>query len=286
MKPVLSKSISQVVARLDALPQVGNAVVFGSLLSNPSTAKDVDIAFLHDDAMSLDMLQRLLPVVQVGAYRTPRYGLLDVFVDFKDILMVRDEDSVGFVRAKKASDLRPAIHDNGVAWDQWRQSVDLHPEVAPAKPRPLTVYFAHPISDYCTTQEDRAIASLEAAGLVVVNPSDRIHQEACGSDMVKWATLAASCDSVAFSSFEDGAIGAGVVKEVDRVYSQGKPVYKISQNFQAIVPVRTWPGNFNLLSVDETRARINPFRDARKAQGLPPIPVRDPSPPAIKGPRP
>lgn len=285
MRTTLSKPISKVVARLDEFPQMANALVFGSLVSNPSGAADVDIAFLHDQVMSLDVLNRVLPVVQLAAYRTPRYGMLDVFVDFKDILMVRNEESTGFTRAKKASQLRNAIKENGVSWMKWRQEVDLHPEVSPAPPRPQTVYFAHPISTYCSPEEDRAISNLEAAGLVVVNPSDRKHQEACGSDMAKWAALAASCDSIAMLPFGDGAIGAGVVKEVDAVVAQGKPVYRVGLNHGALLPVRQWPGNFQLLSVEDTRARIKPFRQARVEQGLPAIPVRQ-DPIQHKTPRP
>lgn len=284
MKPQLPKTISQVVARLDAFPQMCNARVFGSLVSSPEAAKDVDIAFLHDGTAHQDDLHQILPVVQVGSYRGGLYGCLDVFAVFRNVLMVRDEDSVGFTRAQNSAQLRKAINEQSVPWSQWREGVELHPDVEPSAPLPGNVYFAHPISTYCTPQEDRAIASLEACGLAVVNPSDRRHQEACGNDMVNWAALAASCQSVAFMAFPDGAIGAGVIKEVESVLEQGKPVYEISHQTGAVRPVNDWPGKRRLLSVEETRARINPFREERKAQGLPPIPVREA--PATRGPRP
>ena len=275
MKPQLPKTISQVVARLDAFPQMRQALVFGSLVSSPESAKDVDIAFVHEGASRLDVLERLLPLVQVGAYRTSLYGCLDVFVAFRNVLMVRDDDSVGFTRARNADQIRKAINEQAVEWSKWREGVQLHPEVAPASPLPDNVYFAHPISTYCTPAEDQAIASLEACGMAVVNPSDRPHQEACGNDMVNWAALAASCQGVAFMAFPDGAIGAGVDKEVEAALSQGKPVYEISHRTGAVAPVQSWPGKRALFSVEETRARINPFREDRKAKGLSAIPVRE-----------
>lgn len=139
-----------------------------------------------------------------------------------------------------------------------------------------TIYFAHPISLYCSEIEETAIATLKAKGFEVVNPSDRVHQDACGSDMTKWAALAATCDQVAAMPFDDGAFGARVVKEVETVLAHGKKAFQLSQDGTGVSPIESWPGHHVLLSVDETRARINPFRDARKAAGLPPIPVRDP----------
>jgi hypothetical protein len=137
-----------------------------------------------------------------------------------------------------------------------------------------TIYFAHPISLYGTDVEERAIATLEAQGFDVVNPSDRDRQEACGSDMTKWAALAASCDRVAAMPFPSGAFGAGVVKEVEAVLAQGKKAFQLNQDGSQVAPILDWPGERRLLSVDETRAIINPFREARKAAGLSPIPVR------------
>ena len=285
MKRQLSKSISQVIAMLDAFPQMQSAVVFGSLLDRPEEAKDVDIAFAHPSSLDLEVLNRFLPVVQLASYGSPRYGSLDVFVAFDNALMVRDDDSNGFTRAKQAQELRRTIQEQGVPWGKWRQTVALHPDVSPAADLPRTVYFAHPISTYCTDAETRAIDDLEAAGLVVVNPSQQAHQEACGNDMVKWAALAATCDGVAFMAFPDGAIGAGVVKEVEAVLAQGKPVYQVSYQMGGVRPVQNWPGKRRLLTVEETRERINPFRQERQERGLSPIPVR-PEPAAPKSPRP
>lgn len=285
MRKQLSKPISQLLARLDAFPQMRSATVFGSLALRPEEAKDVDIAFVHHASLDLDALNRLLPLVQLASYGTPRYGLLDVFVAFDNMLMVRDDDSRGFVRAKNAKSIRQSIQEHGIAWIDWRKTVDLHPEVEPARELPRSVYFAHPISTYGTSEEARALMSMEDAGFSVVNPSQHCHQESCGNDMTKWAALAATCDGLAFMPFADGAIGAGVVMEVETVLAQDKPLYQVSHQMGGLRPVFNWPGNRKLLSVEQTRERINPFRKERQARGLPPIPTL-PDPPSHKSPRP
>lgn len=148
-----------------------------------------------------------------------------------------------------------------------------------------TVYFAHPISTYGSDQEETAIATLELAGFEVVNPSDRVHHEACGSDMTRWAALAATCDQGAAMPFADGAHGAGVGMEMATVLAQGKQVYEVAPDGRSVTIVQAWPGERLILDVESTRARVNPFRDARKAAGLPAIPVREPRPASAIRPR-
>lgn len=141
-----------------------------------------------------------------------------------------------------------------------------------------TLYFAHPISTYCSAEEDRALDVLSQAGFDVTNPSDRPHQEACGNDMVKWAALAGTCEALALLPFSDGAIGAGVRKEADAVWAQGKPLFELSADGSTLTPVAQWPGHRTILDVEQTRERLRAFRSDRTAQGLSPIPVREPAP--------
>ena len=268
----LSKSISEVIQILDKSPLIQGATVFGSLIDRPDKACDVDLAFMIDAPFSTQLLDKHRSLLKAGAYGTPRYGLFDVFLCFQDQTWVRNENCLGYTRAKNIREIRAAIEDHGQPWSQWRPSVSLYGEVAPESPK--TVYFAHPISTYCSSEEDLSIQTLEKAGFVVVNPSDEVHQNACGNDMKLWAQLASTCDAVALLPFADGAIGAGVMMEVDTVQAQGKPVFKLAVDGGSLEPVPQWPGNEVLLSVEDTRARINPFRDARKEAGLSPIPVR------------
>jgi hypothetical protein len=280
----LSKGISDVIQILEKSPLIAEATVFGSLLDRPAKACDVDLAFVIDAPFSTQLLDKYRSLLKAGAYGTPRYGLFDLFLCFQDQTWVRNENCLGFTKAKNAKEIRAVIQEQGQPWSQWRPSVSLHGEVEAATPK--TIYFAHPISTYCTPTEERAIRALERAGFVVVNPSDEVHQNSCGNDMVQWAKLAGTCDAIALLPFEDGAIGAGVMKEVDTVHSHGKPVFKIDVDGGAFSPLSQWPQGENILSVEDTRARINPFREARKQAGLTPIPVRVPLAPVARMPRP
>lgn len=271
MEP-LSNSISEVVKRLDVSRLIEKAIVFGSLIDNPTQAGDVDIAIWFDEDFDQKKLDNCRELLKIGAYGTPRYGLLDVFVCFRDCTWVRDGDCRGFTRAINARAIRGNIKKHGQPWSQWRPNVQTAEEAVLGSSQ--TIYFAHPISTYCEPVEDHALSMLAGAGHTVVNPSDEAHQDACGSDMNKWAELASSCDAIAFLPFEDGAIGAGVMEEVDTVHAQGKRVFKVDVNGNGMTEVHNWPQGERLLSVEETRARINPFRDARKEAGLAPIPTR------------
>ena len=258
--PALSKPISSVVRLLDKSPIIQDATVFGSLIDKPERAGGVDVAFIVNEPFSDRALDTYRHLLKAGAHGTPRHGLLDVFLCFKDQVWVRNENCLGFARAKNSRALRADVAQ-GKPWPQWRSSVSLH--------APATIYFAHPISAYNSPIEAQAIQVLERAGFVVVNPSDPVHAEACGSDMTLWTALAGTCDAVAMLGFEDGAIGAGVAKEVATVHGQGKPVFKVAQDGKAFVPLAQWPGDEVILSVDETRARIAPLRKAlQEAQAL------------------
>ena len=123
-KPVLSPAISQVVAMLDRMPVVSRAHVFGSLLDNPQQAGDVDIAFVVEKPYPQATVDPFRRVLRAGAMGTPRYGLLDVFVCFPNQVWVRNDECLGFTRAKSAQSLRQAI-GQGVSWNLWRQGVVL-----------------------------------------------------------------------------------------------------------------------------------------------------------------
>ena len=250
-KPILSPAISAVVTVLDSLPVVKESTVFGSLLSSPETAADVDIAFVVDAPYAQVGIDRYRRVLRAGAYGTPRYGLLDVFACFSDQVWVRNGDCLGFTRAKNARALRQAMAQ-GQPWEQWRQGVRLAGEIEPARP---TIYFAHPKATYGTALEAASIHTLTAKGWDVVNPADPQHQQACGKDIQKWGSLANSCQALAFLPFEDGAVGAGIVHEASRVWEAGKPVWELDPSGLTAVPVSQWPGNRVLLSVEDTRAR-------------------------------
>lgn len=99
-------------------------------------------------------------------------------------------------------------------------------------------------------------------------------QASCGPDMTKWTALADSADALAFLSFPDARIGAGVVTEVTSALEAGRPLLALSPDGRAMRPVTDWPQGFDLVDLDETRVLIRAFKASRAEQGLPPIPTR------------
>lgn len=136
-------------------------------------------------------------------------------------------------------------------------------------------YFAHPISAYCSPEEDQALRTIACAGFLAVNPSEATHQKACGHEMERWAALAGACDAVVALPFPDGAIGSGVAMEVEALVKQGKPVFLLDTDGRQMTRVQDWPNGLEILDIASTRARIRAFREQRVAQGLVPTPVRE-----------
>ena len=140
---------------------------------------------------------------------------------------------------------------------------------------PKTIYFAHPISTYCSPEETRALRTIAQQGFDCINPSDAVHQTLCGNDMINWAALAGSCDAVVLLPFWDGKIGAGVVKEVQALVDQGKKVFALTVDGLTMSEVHNWPDGFELLDVEQTRSRIKAFRTGREQRGLQGVPTRE-----------
>ena len=121
------------------------------------------------------------------------------------------------------------------------------------------IYFAHPITDYGTQRQARAVAYLESQW-EVVNPDKPEHQEGYKAEgMAYFERLAAGCDLLAFMRFPDGSIGAGVGKEIEAAKLAG--VRWILEYFDGqIYPVYGDPTP--ILSVEATRATIRRLREA------------------------
>lgn len=125
----LSKGISDVIQILEKSPLIEGATIFGSLIDRPSEACDVDMAFVIDAPFSTQLLDKHRSLLKAGAYGTPRYGLFDLFLCFQDQTWVRNENCLGFTRAKNAKAILEAIKTHGKPWPQWRPSVVLHGQV-------------------------------------------------------------------------------------------------------------------------------------------------------------
>lgn len=107
----------------------------------------------------------------------------------------------------------------------------------------MKIYYARPVSLYNTKQEERDLLLLTQLGFSIVNPNKEELQLAYkDKGMGVFTAAVKDCDALAFRSFQDGKISAGVKKEIDTALELGKPVIElptITQN--------------RVLSVDETR---------------------------------
>lgn len=130
----------------------------------------------------------------------------------------------------------------------------------------MRIYFAHPVTDYGTEREANAVAVLESywkesrgQRLEIENPNQPHHQAgyvAGGMDYFKGVVDA--CWSLAFMRFPNGAIGAGVGREIRWAIINGKMIYEIFDG--RIYQARSMPTP--VLSVEDTRALIAKIRAA------------------------
>lgn len=105
------------------------------------------------------------------------------------------------------------------------------------------VYFARPISLYKTKQDLRDIKLLQDLGFEVVNPDkDELSKRYKEEGMSVFLSAVMDCDCLAFRSFQDLKIGAGVKAEIQKAIETGKMVFEL--------PTIT---DSRFLSVEETR---------------------------------
>lgn len=104
-------------------------------------------------------------------------------------------------------------------------------------------YYARPLSLYGTPQEERDKATIRALGFepIEINKPE-IQAAAAEQGMAPFESLVKQADALFFRAFVDGAIGAGVIKEIAWAVEGGMPAVEL-------------PGRIEIraLSVDETR---------------------------------
>ena len=100
----------------------------------------------------------------------------------------------------------------------------------------MKVYYAHCQAIYGTKQEERDLVLLKSLGFEVLNPNSPEHIEiavkmkASGqADRVMdyFSSLVFQCDAVAFRALPDGAVPAGVSKEIGVATKTNKPVFEL-----------------------------------------------------------
>jgi hypothetical protein len=107
----------------------------------------------------------------------------------------------------------------------------------------MKVYYARPINLYNSAQDQRDINLMLKLGFEVLNPNKEELQERYKTKgMDVFLEAVADCDALAFRSFPDLKISAGVKKEIDKAIELGKAVIEMP----TIISSR-------VLSVDDTR---------------------------------
>lgn len=125
----------------------------------------------------------------------------------------------------------------------------------------MKIYFAHPVTDYGTERESEAVASIEAEGWIVENPNKPHHQQGYNEEgMTYFERLATSCGALVFMRFPNGAIGAGIGKEINAAQGAGRPVYELFDGELHAAYGTPTP----ILSVDATRALLAETRTQRE----------------------
>lgn len=112
----------------------------------------------------------------------------------------------------------------------------------------MLVYYAHPISMYDSALESTDIAFLTRAGLKVVNPAvlSKFVEPMNSTDRMNYFyRLVGRCDCLAFRSFPDGRIGAGVQFEIGSMEAKGGMIFEIRP-----------PVIHRALSVKDTKERL------------------------------
>lgn len=111
------------------------------------------------------------------------------------------------------------------------------------KPAKAKIYYARPINLYNSPQDKRDIELMQKLGFEVINPNKEELQEKYKKEgMTVFLQAVNDCDALAFRSFPDLSISAGVKKEIDQAIGLNKPVIEL--------PTVT---NKRTLTVEDTR---------------------------------
>lgn len=122
----------------------------------------------------------------------------------------------------------------------------------------MTIYFSHPTTDFNTKIENLVEAYIEEFfEETVENPNQSKHQigyQKYGMDY--YNNIIKAMDKCVFMRMPNKKLGAGVAKEVQQFFEQGKPVYEFLRNEHVLVEVTEMPSEEEIMSIEETRAEI------------------------------
>lgn len=125
----------------------------------------------------------------------------------------------------------------------------------------MKIYFAHPVTDYGTERQAKALAALRAhfvddlgrRHFEIENPDQPHHQAGYAEHgMEYFKAIVGECSHLAFMRFPDGSIGAGVGREINWAHIANLHVYEVFDGRLYPTPDKPSP----ILTVEETRETI------------------------------
>lgn len=114
------------------------------------------------------------------------------------------------------------------------------------------IYFARPTALYDTPADIRGYSVLISAGYRIVDPNSPLHQFGyCLNGMAWFLNLIEDdADALAYMTYPDGSVGAGVAREILEAHLHGLPVFRIVD--RELIPETDMPAR--ILSIAQTRA--------------------------------
>lgn len=136
----------------------------------------------------------------------------------------------------------------------------------------MSVYFSHPIVAFGTDSKENALNVLKEQGLgVIINPSEEAHQNGFYNGRL-WNELVTQATAVAVLPLPDGSLTVGVYEDALEALNRNLPIYVFSPDGQQLALMPDFPGNLNVLSMQETMKQIHDFMQACQNQGIDSIP--------------
>lgn len=127
-----------------------------------------------------------------------------------------------------------------------------------------TIYLAMPTIDFGTTLELSVTHHLTQLGYDVVSPNTPEHQAGYNADgMTYFEGVVRDSDALAFVRFDDHTVGAGVEKEIQVALDCELPVFELASPRTGVLPIRVYEMPEPVLSVEETRDRLNLIRGGK-----------------------
>ncbi|QYO75664.1 hypothetical protein [Devosia salina] len=117
---------------------------------------------------------------------------------------------------------------------------------------PIHLLRSRPTALYDSAADIHGYAVLLSAGYSIVDPNLPLHQLGYRASGMAWflSLIEDEADALAYMTYPDGSVGAGVAREILEAHLHGLPVFRIVD--RELVPETEMPSR--ILSIAQTRA--------------------------------